>query len=51
MDLNSPDDDHWSETESSSDEEANGPITIQSRAYQIEMFERSLQGNTIAVVG
>ncbi|KAJ4524855.1 Dicer-like protein 2 [Exophiala dermatitidis] len=47
MDLQS--DDSWSSTSEEDEEERHGPI--RSRAYQIEMFEHSMKGNVIAVMG
>jgi hypothetical protein len=47
MDLDS--DDTWSDT--SAEEESRNTPALQSRAYQIEMFEHSMQGNIIAVMG
>jgi len=43
-------DDTWSETSSEDNDEATASPPLQSRAYQIEMFEHSMQGNIIAVV-
>ncbi|EXJ77012.1 hypothetical protein A1O3_10169 [Capronia epimyces CBS 606.96] len=42
-------DDVWSDT--SQEEEEELALPIQSRAYQIEMFEHSMKGNIIAVMG
>lgn len=39
----------WSDSESEADDVLETPL--RSYAYQIEMFEQSLQGNIIAVVG
>ncbi|KAL2434721.1 Dicer-like protein 2 [Exophiala dermatitidis] len=47
MDLQS--DDCWSSTSEEDEEERHGPI--RSRAYQIEMFEHSMKGNVIVVMG
>ncbi|KAJ9603105.1 Dicer-like protein 2 [Cladophialophora chaetospira] len=47
--MNSDSDDTWSDT-SEEDESRNSP-PLQSRAYQIEMFEHSMKGNIIAVMG
>lgn len=41
-------DDTWSVT--SNEEESQNVTLLQSRAYQIEMFEASMKGNIIAVV-
>ena len=49
MDTDSSDDDPWPEG-LSTDESTQNHTVIQSRAYQIEMFEYSMQGNIIAVV-
>lgn len=43
-------DDDWSDTSSEDRPEATTSRLLQSRAYQIEMFEHSMQGNIIAVV-
>ncbi|KAK4935276.1 Dicer-like protein 2 [Elasticomyces elasticus] len=44
-------DDTWSETSSEDNTESATKSPLQSRAYQIEMFEHSMQGNIIAVMG
>lgn len=46
MELDS--DDTWSVT--SAEEDCQNAAPLQSRAYQIEMFEASMKGNIIAVV-
>ncbi len=47
MDLES--EDTWSDSESEAGDHDGLPL--HSRAYQIEMFEQSMQGNIIAIVG
>ena len=44
------DSDIWSDTSSENEAATPSASFIQSRAYQIEMFEQSMQGNIIAVV-
>ncbi|KAI1613435.1 hypothetical protein EDD36DRAFT_265124 [Exophiala viscosa] len=44
-------DDTWSESSSEDDTDPTTIPPLQSRAYQIEMFEHSMQGNIIAVMG
>jgi len=46
MDLES--EDSWSDSEPDACDQASLPL--HSRAYQIEMFEQSMQGNIIAIV-
>lgn len=46
MDLES--EDTWSDSESEAGDQDSLPL--HSRAYQIEMFEQSMQGNIIAIV-
>lgn len=48
--MASSSDDHHSWSDTSAEDEVAGVKALQSRAYQIEMFEQSMQGNIIAVV-
>lgn len=43
-------DDSWSDTSSEEEDHYNDNLPLHSRAYQVEMFEHSMQGNIIAVV-
>lgn len=43
-------DDSWSDTSSEDEDHYNDNLPLHSRAYQVEMFEHSMQGNIIAVV-
>lgn len=47
--MNPDADDSWSDTSSEDNDERDLPL--QSRAYQLEMFELSMQENIICVVG
>lgn len=46
--MDSDSEDVWSDT--SDEDEAKQSVPLQSRAYQIEMFEHTMKGNIIAVV-